>query len=118
MARDTEKLITDRDYWKEVQNIKKEALREYKDWGRDTDPNEWLSDWLHQTIDGHQWIIYTWYNTQVLTHSRNDDAYFENYGPLEADGFSDAVQKMAFAAFYEDVMQDIDIEPFEKLYNG
>lgn len=57
---------------------------------------------LHEAVDGHAWIIYTFRNLQVLTHSRNCDAWFEEYGPLEVSNFSDAVQKMAFAAMYAD----------------
>jgi hypothetical protein len=64
-----------------------------------------IQDKLHEEIDGHQWIIYTYYNLQVLTHSDNDGAYFDNFGPLEAKDFSDAVLKMAFAAFYQDVQE-------------
>ena len=66
-----------------------------------------ISDSLHNAIDGHQWIIYTYYNCQVLTHSRNDNAYFKNFGPLTADSFSDAVAKMAFAALEADVQAEL-----------
>jgi hypothetical protein len=112
----SDKMITEREYWSEVKAIQKNLLDEYKQEGADTDPNEWVNDRMHETIDGHQWIIYTYYNTQVLTHSKNDDAYFEEFGPLEATGFSDAVAKMAYAALYADVMDDFDLAPFEKAY--
>lgn len=68
---------------------------------------ERIQDRLHETIDGHQWIIYTYYALQILSHTKNDDAYFDDFGPLTADGFSDAVTKMAFAAFMRDVQEDI-----------
>lgn len=69
---------------------------------------EQINDRLHETIDSHQWIIYTYYNLQVLTHSRNDGAYFDEFGALQADGFSDAMAKMAFAALEADVHEELD----------
>lgn len=67
-----------------------------------------INDRLHETVDGHQWIIYTYYNAQVLTHSRNKDAYFENFGKLEVESYSDAMAKMAYAALEADVRAELD----------
>lgn len=68
---------------------------------------EQMQDRLHETIDGHQWIIYTFHNMQVLQHSKNEDAYFDDFGTLTAESFSDAMVKMAFAAFMRDVQEEI-----------
>lgn len=93
--------ITSSEYFEECQSIAREITKECE--GNE----EEISDQLHQTIDGHQWIIYTYYNAQVLMHSKNDGAYFENYGPLEAKDFSEAMAKMAFAAFHQDVSEEL-----------
>jgi len=93
--------ITLQEYAAECKAVAKAIVEECE--GNEDD----FHDRLHEEIDSHQWIIYTYYNLQVLTHSRNDGAYFDNFGPLTADGFSDAMVKMAFAAFYQDVSEEL-----------
>lgn len=94
-------MISQSEYYAEVCAVAQAVLTESRDESRD------VQDVLFEAVDGHQWIIYTFYNLQVLTHSRNDAAYFDSFGPLDASGFSDAVQKMAYAAFEQDVQDAI-----------
>lgn len=42
-------------------------------------------------------------------HSNNEDAYFDNYGTLEADSYGDASTKMAYAAMVEEAMERLDL---------
>jgi hypothetical protein len=90
------------EYYNECRRIAEECVKEAEG------DQERAQDLTHEAVDGHQWIIYTYYNAQVLQHSRNDDAYFENFGPLEATGYSDAMAKMAYAAMHQDVMECLD----------
>jgi hypothetical protein len=64
---------------------------------------------LHETIDGHRWIIYYAYNLDVIRHSDNADAYSDNLGPLDMaavlkerglDGLHNVI---AYYAMYADV---------------
>lgn len=63
---------------------------------------------IHEAVDSHQWIIYTYFNGIVLEHSSNRGAYFENYGALGANSYSDAMIKMAFAAMHQDVCECLE----------
>ena len=52
--------ITRHEYWTEVASIAKTVTEEAR---ADADD---IIDRLHETIDSHQWVIYTFYNMQVL----------------------------------------------------
>lgn len=108
--------ITHKQYWAQIRSIVKDALREYKQHGTDTDPNEWLNDWLHQMIDGHEWIIYTQKNLFVLLWTDNQDAYFDDFGEMEATDFPSTTARLAYAAMAQDVTDNLNIEPFERAY--
>ena len=81
---------------------------------------------LHETIDGHQWVIYTSYNLDVLRHSDNEDAYIDNFGGEDAAhllkdrGISGLHAVMAYCAMEQDVQSilsdalDEAIEEHEK----
>ena len=91
-----------REYHDECERIAKDAVRD-----ADGDRNTAVED-IDSTVDSHSWIIYTGRNLDVLQHSRNCDAYFEEHGSLEADGYSDAMAKMAYAAMRADVMAELE----------
>ena len=91
--------ITSHGYWKEIRALAK--LVHTKE-GYDEDADE--SDILHELIDGHEWIIYTWAYPWVLMHSDNEDALFDAQGPTEATNYSQIMQLMAFYAMEQDVM--------------
>lgn len=103
--------ITQQEYWAQVDDIATEiigeALQVLRDGGNRDRAEERAHDALHEMVDGHQWIIYYGYNLQVLEHTDNDDAYFDNFGPLEADSATDAFQKMAYAALEADVQEKL-----------
>lgn len=91
--------ITLAEYTAEVASIAAEVAKEAIEYNRE------ISDVLHETIDGHQWVIYNAYHFRILQHSRNDEAYFQEYGPIEGGSLSDITTKLAFAAFYADVSE-------------
>jgi hypothetical protein len=93
--------ITQHEYWVEVKALAKSALKEC---ARDA---EGARDYLHELVDGHQWVIYTYYAAQVLQHSRNEDAWFEDFDGGEFSSYADAVSKMAYAALLTDTQCEI-----------
>ena len=74
--------ITYSEYQDEISEIAeelfKEAMEEHPE--DEDDRNEYISDRLNETVDGHQWIIYNAYNLSVYEHSPNADAYQDIYG--------------------------------------
>ncbi len=98
-----ESTLTEQSYYEEIRNIADNLAQET---GGDTDV---ASERVHETVDGHQWIIYTHYNAQVLHCSRNEGAYFDAYGPLEGcESYSDVTVKLAFAAMCQDVHEELE----------
>ena len=68
---------------------------------------------LHELVDGHQWIIYTFSNELVARFSDNDEAYLDCYdnesiGQLVSDKGLDAVKPIiAYFAMYQDIFDSI-----------
>jgi hypothetical protein len=106
--------FTSEEYYAQCRAIAEECCEE-----AEGDEND-AADKVHEVVDGHEWIIYTFYNGIVLEHSRNDGAHFENFGPLEADGYSDAMVKMAYAAMSQDVMEYLSeaCEAYQEAHEG
>jgi len=103
--------LTNTEYWKEIKsitdNLASEAMAENDNY-RDA-AEEYINDVaLHETIDGHQWVIYYAYNLPVLEHS-NNTYYAEEQGligetPLE-NGLNSFHTMLAFWAMYADVQE-------------
>jgi hypothetical protein len=88
----------ERIYRAEIRSLAKEYLRQ---------PKDTREDWLHETIDGHEWVIYTFKAQCVLVATDHPDAYEEQYGDkpetMEAAAYGAIIydiRKMA-DAFYE-----------------
>ena len=70
------------EYWKEVNGIAANLVSESmgdNDNDRDAAEEEINDTRLHETIDGHQWVIYYSYNLDVIKHSDNEDYYNDNF---------------------------------------
>jgi hypothetical protein len=64
------------------------------------------SDWLHETLDGHEFVIYTGKAWAVCWHSQNDIAMFEDMGPVDGvDNLGDLMTKCAYFAMQADVLE-------------
>ena len=68
---------------------------------------------LHETIDGHEWIIYNGYNLDVIKHRDNDDYMADNFGgdalaESLKSGLSTLHCNIAFWCMYADVQECID----------
>ena len=109
--------ITSSQYWNEVQSLAvsiAEDAMAHCDNNRD-EAEELINDsLLHETIDGHQWIIYSAYNLDVYQYSSNSDNYINNFGGddaafvLKEKGLDGLHQALAFWALYADVQDKID----------
>jgi hypothetical protein len=120
--------LTHSEYWKEISSIAETLVDEAMDEAKqDYDGNnpdfdelkeiaeESINDSrLHETIDGHQWVIYYAYNLDVIQHSANEDYYSDNFGAeslassLEQGGLDALHCHIAFYAMYADVQDNID----------
>lgn len=66
---------------------------------------------LHETIDGHQWIIYYSYNLSIIKHSSNVNYMIDNMGldsageALQSGGLNGLHQAIAYWALYADVYE-------------
>lgn len=94
-----------REYWEEIESLAQQVTKEARDDGRD------IYDVLHETIDGHQWVIYYRFHTDVLGHSPNDSAMWND--GLEMGISSHDMMRAAFCAMLADVREhsDFDAEP-------
>lgn len=107
-------MITQAEYWKEVKQLARGVCEDAYD-GCDTleDYNEQLGQMLHETIDGHQWVIYYPYNLPVLELSDNADYMVDNFGDhsvgveFERGGLSGLHCALAFWALYADVHDEV-----------
>lgn len=86
-------------YFEEVRSLAREALRE------NPKDEEARDEWLHETIDGHEYIIYTGKTLGVLLCSDNADAEEEETGEKSTD---DA--RRAYFAMRADVREQLDAE--------
>ena len=115
--------ISGADYWTQVEETAgsvietaREYCCEYEGDERIEGSNESLEEHindnlLHETIDGHEWIIYYSYNLDVLQHSANQDYMIDNLGGasevLESSGLQGLHQALAYWALYADVQEAI-----------
>lgn len=98
------------DYWEDVRDIVRDARDEIKA-GRLLPINSSINDYLWESCDQHQRVIYTHLNLDTLCWSSNHDAMTEEMG---TDGVTtDGVVNwpaLAFAALYHDVMEQAHAE--------
>ena len=108
--------ITSSQYWNEVQSLAvsiAEDAMSYCDNSRE-EAEELINDsLLHETIDGHQWIIYYAYNLDVYQYSDNSEYYIDNFGSddaayvLKEKGLDGLHQVLAYWSLYADVQEKI-----------
>lgn len=108
-------------YRDEVKELAKGAVDtalEHHDWKRSA-PQEISFDNLretvdtnvHETVDGHEWIIYTKWHAKVIDASDNEDHFIDNFGAeaagdlIKEGGIDKLTQSIAFFALRQDVME-------------
>lgn len=113
--------ITENNYWKEIDSLASslvdDAIDDLEYEGEEI-TRESIEDLindslLHETIDGHQWVIYYAYNDDVLRYTSNGDAYEYVYGNemlgelVKDKGIDSAKMMMAYFAMYADVQEQL-----------
>lgn len=117
-------------YWEEIKSIALAVFEEtMSEHDNDIDSAEdHFYDNLHETLDGHSWVIYNHYNLEVLQHASNPEAMIDSMGAEEAGivladrGLAGLHNALTYWAMYEDAqseLQDLidDYEPEEQDYN-
>ena len=108
--------FTSSQYWNEVQSLAvsiAEDAMSYCDNNRKDAEELIIDSLLHETIDGHQWIIYYAYNLDVYQYSDNSDYYIDNFGGddaayvLKEKGLDGLHQVLAYWSLYADVQDKI-----------
>ena len=96
------KNITAAEYAIEIESLATDIRDEAAEYSRD------LHEALHETIDSHEWVIYTSYHKDVLYLSQNSDAAEEGFGAegLIKDGEINYAL-MVFCAMERDVFEAI-----------
>ena len=99
-------------YWAHVRDIADEIMSQARD--GEFDDAEACEEFIHCSIDGDGWVIYTQKAQLVLLCSDNDGAYEDDYGPegIVEDG---AIQwsRLAFCALRADVMESLRVHDFD-----
>ena len=102
------------DYWKEINSIADSLVSESmadNDNDRQAAEDDINDSRLHETVDGHQWVIYNGYNADVMKYSDNEDYYIDNFGNEDAGfvlkerGLPGLHNVIAFWCMYADVQE-------------
>lgn len=125
-------LNNETEYWAEVKDTAEcmvtEALEQH-DNDRDEAQKMINDTLLHETIDGHEWIIYNGFHLDIIKYTENQDYAVDNFGPeclvdavtpsgTNTGGLDKIHTVIAFWSFYADVSDKIQIaldEAMEKI---
>ena len=107
--------ISSQDYFIEINELAKsvfeDVMQEHEQDMHSAEDH--FYDRLHETIDGHEWVIYSHYNLQVLQNASNPEAMIDELGAesaghsLEEGGLSTLHMHLAFWALKEDVNSEL-----------
>jgi hypothetical protein len=112
--------ITYQEYREEVRRLAEDAIEEASKYEEEDRLEHDVYDFIYETVDGHQWVIYYAYNDDVIRHTSNPDSWEECYnaediGDLVIDqGMTGARCTQAFWALYQDVTDEVH-DQVEKL---
>ena len=105
--------ITSSEYYTELNNLAEDIAKELLE-EHDNDLDEAQQeayDHIHETVDGHEWIIYERYHANIVAHSSNDEAYqhvycAEDLGTLIVEkGLDHIIMVQAFYAMTQDLSE-------------
>lgn len=120
--------LSSKQYWDEISSIA-ESLAEdamaATEYDRQSAEDDIQDSRLHETIDGHQWVIYNAYNADVMRHSDNTDYYIDNFGGdgaghiLKERGLDGLHNVIAFWCMYADVQDKLSdaLDAVEEAHN-
>lgn len=93
--------IEKREYEKEIEEIARDALEAEREYGQDA------YDYAWETVDGHRWVIYTYYAKQIpALASSEGDSYLECMdlnATYREQGLGGLLSLIACACMLEDV---------------
>ena len=70
------------EYWNEVKDLAKAYTNsDYRE-ALGASPDADRDKWLHETLDGHEFVICTYKARMVLEHSPNDTAQLDELGEI------------------------------------
>ncbi len=87
-------------YWQDVRDVIEDLKGELKRGAVEHD-TESVDSWIHEAVDGHERIIYTWQAVETLLVSDSEDAYESETGQ------KGSFEVMAFYAFKTDILEEI-----------
>lgn len=100
------------DYQAELERIALDAVKEAVATGYD----EW--DIASETINGHEWVIYTSQAQQVLEESNSTDEAYELVSECMPKLYSEFISQMAYWCMSRDVQEHIEaykaLAPYEE----
>ena len=99
-------------YWESVRDIAQDIATDHlaETYANDDDRTDDLSDRIAESVDGSQWVIYTWRALLVRSLSDHADAY-EEYGfgfMRDADDLDSIITRAAYLAMHDDVRDVLD----------
>lgn len=101
-------------YYTDVREVAEEALQQIES-GEITNTDE-LDTWLHETVDGHERVIYTGQAMDTVRYSDNDEEMVSEFG---ADGLvkGDSIQwsQIAYHAMLADVREELGEVEFPRV---
>ena len=95
-----EMYTSERDSFIEI-TVEAEELDDEDDVDEDV-VREYMDEWLHETLDGSEEVIYTARSKAVLLASPNEDSYAEAFGEAPKD-----VHAAAFWAMRADILERV-----------
>ena len=119
--------ISNTEYWKEIRDTARNLADESLEIAKDDNPDisdyselkekaeEIINDYmLHETVDGHQWVIYYAYNLDVIQYSDNETYIADNFGDdylgetLREKGYNGLNTLIAYGCMYADVQDNLE----------
>jgi hypothetical protein len=100
-------------YWESVRDIAQDIAADHfaNTYANDDDHSDDLNDRIAESVDGSQWVIYTWRALLVRSLSDHADAY-EEYGMFgnhtERDDLDSIITRAACLAMLDDVREVLD----------
>ena len=86
-----------------------EQCVEYNPEATSDELREAVDEYLHESVDGHQSVIYTWRAQLVLAHSSNDDYAVTEFGAESITQASGGINwsALAYGAMFADVSEHL-----------
>jgi len=92
--------LTRQEYNDEITNLAEIIEQESQEYDQETHDMVW------ETVDSHQWIIYTAYHLDILKQSDSEPQEWKHMVD-ESDSWKDVIQVMAFRVMEQDLYEEL-----------